>query len=951
MNAQEIKPGKLVELRKRKWIVLPTDDKDLLRVKPLGGAEEEITSIYLPFAFKNEEFKEYYFPEPTEEDLGDLQSAQLLYDAVRLSFRDASGPFRSIAKFNFSPRAYQMVPLIMALRQNEAVRLFIADDVGIGKTVESLMIVQEMLSRGEIKRFAVVCLPHLCEQWQEELRQKFGIEAVIVRSSTAASLDRQTPGGAGGAFAYYDAQIVSIDYVKASRRIDAFVQNCPEMVIVDEVHTCSSGASKGRQQRHQLLKRISEKPGQHLLMLSATPHSGKPDEFQSLLGLLKPEFGDLNLEESSRSNNFTLAKHFVQRRRKDIQKWGEGKDNETHFPERESIEVPYELSPDHLQLQYDIMDLARTIATSNSEKRHQKLNYWTALALLRGVMSSPAMGRGMLEKRAGKAMDDAELDDAVSGNNPILDDDYGFEGDVGPLHLSTNIAPASSPEKMLELAERLQKIQDNDLDYKVKELTKLVKKWLKEGFNPIIYCRYIRTAEYVGKALESLRGVAVAVVTSKDPDETRLAKVEALGEKAQRVLVATDCMSEGINLQRHFTAVIHYDLPWNPNRLEQREGRVDRFGQPATTVRTALLYGEDNPMDGIVLRVLLRKAREIKKAIGVSVPFPEGNDSIMEAVTQAVLLREGPRQPAVRQMDLFMDMAEVQTAEAEVEAKYREIESREVASRAIFAQHAVKAQEVQHDLTEAVRLIGDMDSVASFTVRAILHLGGGIVQYKEGYKFFRLGAPFALQHLFGEKDKEMKISFETPTPDGYRYIARNHDLVDTLCQLLISEAMGEKNQYSVSRASVVRTTAVSKRTTVVLLRVRNVIESLATRTQIVAEELILRGFAGEPPEDPAAWLSEDDCMALLQSEATGEVPPGEKKQLMGYAREDLEDAAATLDNLARSRAVHLIDAHNRFSKQTTGSGRKTTASYEPVEPILPMDVMGVYVFTPDLLNK
>lgn len=949
MNAKEIKPGKLVQLRKRKWIVLPSDDEDLLRIKPLGGAEEEITSIYLPFAFKNEEFKEYYFPKPTEEDLGDLQSAQLLYDAVRLSFRDASGPFRSIAKFNFSPRAYQMVPLIMALRQEEAVRLFIADDVGIGKTVESLMIVQEMLSRGDIKRFAVICLPHLCEQWQEELQQKFGIEAVIIRSSTAASLDRRTPGDVS-AFAHYDAQIVSIDYVKTPRRVDSFVQDCPEMVIVDEAHTCSSGNSKGRQLRYQLLERISNKPQQNLIMLSATPHSGKADEFQSLLGLLKPEFGDLDLTKPNRSGNFQLAKYFVQRRRMDIEEWGEGKTAQhTHFPERESIEVAYGLSPDHLQLQYDIMDLARSIATSNSERRHQKLNYWTALALLRGVMSSPAMGRGMLEKRANKALDEEELDQATSGKNPILDDDYGFDGDVGPLHLSNNIAPASSPEKMLELAERLQTIQDNDLDFKVKQLVKLVKKWLKEGFNPIVYCRYIRTAEYVGKALEGLRNVAVAVVTSKDPDETRLAKVEALGEKAQRVLVATDCMSEGINLQRHFTAVIHYDLPWNPNRLEQREGRVDRFGQPAKTVRAALLYGEDNPMDGIVLKVLLRKAREIKKAIGVSVPFPEGNDSIMEAVTQAVLLRKGPM-PQARQGDLFLDMAEVQTAENQVEATYREIESREVASRAIFAQKQVKAQEVDKDLTEAIRLIGDMDSVESFTIRAIKHLGGGIVRYKEGYKFFKAGAPFAVTHLFAEKKQEMLISFATPTPDGYRYIARNHDLVDTLCQLLISEAMNDKGDYRVSRSSVIRTSTVAKRTTVILLRVRNVIKSLNTQTQIVAEELILRGFAGEPPENPADWLDEEDCMSLLQTQATGEVPAGEKRQLLVDATEDLEDAADTLNQLARNRAVHLIEAHNRFSKQTTGSGRKTTASYEPVEPILPMDIMGIYVFTPDLSN-
>ena len=949
MNALDIKPGKLVQLRHRKWIVLPTSDPDLLRIKPLGGAEEETTAIYLPFAFANEEVKEYYFPRPELEDLGDLQSAQLLYDAVRLSFRDAAGPFRSIARFNFAPRAYQMVPLIMALREDDPVRLFIADDVGIGKTIESLMIVRELMARGTIKRFAVVCLPHLCEQWQEELRTKFGIEAVIIRSSTAASLDRKTPGDLT-AFKHYDAQIVSIDYVKSDRRVDSFVQDCPELVIVDEAHTASHGSGKGRQQRHQLLKRIGEKEGQHLILLSATPHSGKPDEFQSLLGLLKPEFADFQLGEgkASRSERYQLARHFVQRRRKDIQQWtGEKTKQTTHFPERRNFEVAYTLSPEHLQLQHDIMQLARSIATKDGERRRQKLNYWTALGLLRGVMSSPAMGRQMLGKRASKALSEEQLEAASSGKNPILDDDYGFEGDVGPIAFPTDTAPASAPKTMHALAERLRQIEENKLDFKVRQLRKLVKEWLKEGFHPIVYCRYIRTAEYVGKHLRTLRGVEVTVVTSKDPDEERQRKVAELGNHQQRVLVATDCMSEGINLQEHFTAVIHYDLPWNPNRLEQREGRVDRFGQRAEVVKTALLYGEDNPMDGIVLKVLLRKAREIKRAIGVSVPFPADNDSIMEAVTQAVLL--GGAVPNLsQQLGLFERLPEVNAAEDKLDEAITAIESRERASQEIFAQHAVKIQEIDDDLAEAIRLIGDMESVEQFTVSAIKHLGGGIVRHGTGWKLFVKGIHTSLRQLFDGKD-HMLVSFEMPTPDGYRFIARNHPLVDTLCQLLIAEAMEDKGTYRVSRASVVRTRAVAELTTVVLLRVRNVIESVDRGNQIVAEELILRGYAGEPPEDPDDWLSEDHCMELLRETATGEVAPAEKRQLLELAQDDLDDAKVTLDRLARGRAEHLIEAHNRFAKQTSGAGRKQTASYRPVEPILPMDIMGIYVFTPDLL--
>ena len=145
------------------------------------------------------------------------------------------------------------------------------------------------------------------------------------------------------------------------------------------------------------------------------------------------------------------------------------------------------------------------------------------------------------------------------------------------------------------MSETLQEVEQKGLDTKVKELVKLLKKWIKDGLHPIIYCRYINTAKYVGDVLQKEFGrkksFAVLTVTSEDPDELRKEKVEALAEKENRVLVATDCMSEGINLQSLFTAVVHYDLPWNPNRLEQREGRV------------CLLYTSPSPRDATLSRM------------------------------------------------------------------------------------------------------------------------------------------------------------------------------------------------------------------------------------------------------------------------------------------------------------------------------------------------------------
>ena len=291
-------------------MVLPSDSTDLLVVKPLGGSDEEITGIYLPLEIPSDLPEDARFAPPAPEDLGDISTARLLYDSARLAFRNGAGPFRALAKLSFRPRAYQIVPLVMALRQ-KIVRLLIADDVGVGKTVEALLVLREMMERGRVNRFAVICLPHLCDQWQQELQAKIGIDAVIIRSSTQARLDRMIQGDAS-VYDYYPYQIISIDYIKADSRRAVFIEQCPKLVIVDEAHTCArpAGASRAQQQRHHLIRDLADRADRHLILLTATPHSGKPEEFHSLLGLLRPNFETLELHKASRSERRALGKAF-----------------------------------------------------------------------------------------------------------------------------------------------------------------------------------------------------------------------------------------------------------------------------------------------------------------------------------------------------------------------------------------------------------------------------------------------------------------------------------------------------------------------------------------------------------------------------------------------------------------------------------------------------------------
>lgn len=959
-SQSSLQPGKLVNLRGRDWIVLPSDDRDLLVVKPLGGSDDEIAGIYLPLAIPGDLPTDARFEAPTAADLGDISSARLLYDSARLAFRNGAGPFRALAKLSFRPRSYQMVPLIMALRQ-EAVRLLIADDVGVGKTVEALLIVKELLERRKIKRFAVVCLPHLCEQWQAEIRAKLDMEAVIIRSNTQARLDRQIQGDTS-VYDYYPYQVISIDFIKSDTRRDVFVEQCPELVIVDETHTCArpTGASDSQQQRFHLISRIAAKPGQQLIMLTATPHSGKPEEFQSLLGLLHSDFEFIDLPNSSQAQRRELARYFIQRKRGDVEKWmGE----ETPFPERDAFEWPYELSPAYLHFFEEIIDFARRlIAADSGQERRQRVQYWTALALLRGVMSSPSAGVEMLNTRLTNLGDVADVSAATDvaqmefGGNPVRDTESGTESDNTPTHIvERNSWTQRQRQELREFAKQLEQLGNIKQDLKLASAELIIDDWLTSGFNPVVFCRYIATAKYIGEQLapilkKKFPKLDLAVITSELPDELRKQRIEEMGKSAQRVLIATDCLSEGINLQEHFTGVLHYDLPWNPNRLEQREGRVDRFGQMAPKVKACLLYGADNPIDGVVLDVLLRKVREIKRATGINVPFPEDSQSIIDTITQALLLNPGrhieKKHVSKNQIEFdFGQFDEAAAARANVTRKIDEAAEREKASRSIFAQNAIKAQEIEADLREMDEAIGDPLVVENFVTSALNNLlGVQVDKDTKGYRVVLGNLPPQLRELLPDlrnssQRDAIKVSFHSPTPEGYHYLGRNHRFVEQLCQLVMANTLARVDKRA-ARAAVVRSRQVTIKTTLLLFRCRNVIEQAKLNHQIVAEEMLLWGWRGTPQEKE--FLDHAEAKALLtEARASSDISPQSRASFLENEHKLLDNLDDDFRLIAEQQSKRLVEAHERFS------ALMDKQRYQVVYPVLPMDLLGIYILLPE----
>jgi superfamily II DNA or RNA helicase len=940
MNAPltEFLPGSLVSARGREWVVLPDSDQQTLRLRPLGGGERDETLVYLPL--ERQPVQPATFPWPSVAQARNHSASQLLLDALQLKLRSGAGPFRSFGNIAVEPRAYQLVPLLMALKQ-PVVRLLVADDVGIGKTIEGALIARELLDRGEVQRMTVLCPPHLCEQWQRELAERFHIPAVVVRSNTADRLERNLPPGTS-VFHAHPYTVVSLDYIKSERRREAFQRFCPEFVIVDEAHTCTQ-AGQGRQQRYQLLKGLAADATRHLVLLTATPHSGDEEAFFNLLGLLRTDFTQLkDLPAGQRSDlREDLSRHFVQRRRPDIAEW----QDTSMFPDRKSAEITYKLTGAWGQLFNDVLAYARELVERSEGQglREQRMNWWAALALLRCISSSPAAAVNALRTRLQGALGEADGAETTSleefeaqASDRVLDgtDDALSTDDIEPG------AQTEDSQRLQALMTSAAALAGQQNDPKLAKLQEHVALLLKEGFQPVVFCRYIATAHYLAVALqEKFKSVTVKAVTGELTPDEREAAVDQLGDSESRVLVATDCLSEGINLQGLFTAVVHYDLSWNPTRHEQREGRVDRFGQKAREVRSTMLYGEDNPVDGAVLQVILRKAESIRKELGVLVPMPDNEGKLTQALMNAVLLRKGHLN-AQSQLDLFGEPAK------EIDLAWQSAKEKAKQNRSIFAQRRLKPEDVLPEWRKSAAVLGGEAEVERFVSRAAAQLGAPLQAVKKHFKLLTEHLPPAVRERLAAEGltNTLRIDFHQPAAQGASFVHRTHPLVSVLADTLLEQALDDASttadDAAVARAGAAFVQGVSLKTTVLLLRIRHqltVTHGSQTRL-LMCEEAVAVAASGS---EPFAELPPDVTRQLLGAEATRNMPAPLRDRQLQTALDALPGWQPQLEAMAKARAQALLADHRRVREAAEGRG-----SYQ-VTASLPVDVMGLYVLLPD----
>jgi hypothetical protein len=644
--------------------------------------------------------------------------------------------------------------------------------------------------------------------------------------------------------------------------------------------------------------------------------------------------------EHNRRQRERVAAHLVQRRRGDLTTYMA---TETPFPTRESAEDTYELDPKYRAFLDRVVDFCReSVRAPGSDGRRQRIRWWSALALLRALASSPRAAAATLRNRAAHA--DPETLDAVDaeGRRAVLDlDDESREAiDVAP-----GVAGDPDPSqgrRLLDLARAAEELVGKH-DRKLRRLEAILEKLLADGFAPIVFCRFIPTVEYVTENLaKKLKRTTVMAVTGELAPEEREARVAELGKAERRVLVCTDCLSEGINLQDEFSAVVHYDLAWNPTRHEQREGRVDRYGQKCPTVRALTFYGKDNPVDGIVLEVLLRKHARIRDATGVSVPVPGESDWVGRAIMEGLVLRGEKPASQLGLASLSNDwMAMLEPAQHQVDVEWNAAADREKKNRTLFAHH--QTQKALHDdlvveLAEVRRAVGDAADVQRFTTNALAAVGAHVAA----------GPPLdadlsscraAVRDALGQRERVLGV-FAGRVPDGGELLVRTHPVVDGLSRFVVESALDAAVPGPGRRCGVIRTRDVATRTVLLLLRIRYHLVGTDKRERpvaLLAEDVALAAFTGTPAAP--IWL--DDPDALLGARPHGNIDAAAARDHLRSALTGLAGIQAAISGIGRGRAGALLEAHRRVRRVARGGARTRSAEVLP-----PIDVVGTYVYLP-----
>jgi len=646
MSVQRISTGDRIVLRDRPWIVRHAlqiqSDQLVLKLDALDGDEPASLEVAAP----PEEPKLL----PTESpvfDLGQLDSLVAWTSAHRILaatlVRDAG--LISGARFGrVTLETYQLVPALRILGKPRA-SLLIADDVGLGKTIEAGLAMLELLARGRVRRVLVVVPPGLMEQWRQELYDKFGLEfCVIGNASDLAAAQELLPTGVSP-WETLPRVITSIDYLKKDTVRVRALRKPWDLVIVDEAHALAeSGTPQNpyRTQRTRLGVDLRD-ASRSLLLLTATPHNGYAHSFRSLLELVEPTLA--TFKGSPEDVRRRVGTAMVRRIKSQIRRQVNGQE-EPLFPLRTvaGCAVPLEGAEREL-LQEVSAYCSRTARQAQGTDEAELIGFAMQIVKKRALSSRQALLETVQHRLEALEREEAREEPLPPAELRDLQTDLPLTESQSERLVRRVLRSAipkdeqrrrSELRALKQIRTLLKKLPNRDpkIEAVIEELRRVFSEDGSEKV--IIFTEYRDTLNAICSRLDADPDFRDCYVTLHGglTRRERLRRQNRFAQPEIRLLVATDAASEGLNLQQYCRRIIHVELPWNPNRLEQRNGRVDRYGQTRPPI-IKYLYYPDSPEDDVLAR-LVQKIEQMTRDY-VSTPDILGVIQGTETIQQALI--------------------------------------------------------------------------------------------------------------------------------------------------------------------------------------------------------------------------------------------------------------------------------------------------------------------------
>ena len=773
---------------------------------------------------------------------GDGALYRLVAEAQRIRLAHLFDPLLAVHTALVEPLPHQVTAVYEAMLPRQPLRFLLADDPGAGKTIMAGLLMKELIARGDLARCLVVCPGSLAEQWQDELHRRFDLPFEILTN------DKLEAARTGNWFLETDLAIARLDKLARDESAQALLSapDCAyDLIICDEAHKMSASFFGGevkftkRYQLGQLLSGITR----HFLLMTATPHNGKEEDFQLFLALLDPDRFEGRFRDGTHQVDVSdLMRRMVKER---LLKF----DGRPLFPERIAHSVPYRLSEAEAKLYEAVSQYVRD-EFNRAEALHgdrRAGNVGFALTVLqRRLSSSPEAILQSLRRR--KARLEGRLDEVRQSQRgsrpsladsapPLLDADDLEDLEDAPweeveaaeaevLDQATAASTMAELQAEIDSLKHLEslaaEVRRSGEDAKWRELSGL----LAETFTPagvasqvtderppygagpikpprasphqklVIFTEHRDTLTYLQRRIGTLLGqpgALVAIQGGMSREERRKAQQAFLHDPEVKVLLATDAAGEGINLQRAHL-MVNYDLPWNPNRLEQRFGRIHRIGQTEVCHLWNLMALDTR--EGDVYRTLLEKLEQARFALGGQVFDVLGKlqfegrplrDLLIEAI------RYGERPDVQARLEQAVSDAVDQPRLQEL------IEERALAQDAMDFSQVAKVRE-DMERAEARRL--QPHYIESFFLEALPRLGGTIRQREpKRYQVTHVPAQVRNRDRFaGSRDPVLaryeRIAFEkdrlapsgkrnAPAPPVAAFVCPGHPLLDAVLDLTL----------------------------------------------------------------------------------------------------------------------------------------------------------------------